>query len=186
MAPYFQRVRLAVLARQRHERVLHSQYGLAVDAQVKVHEQIIRLVDAAGLRVLHRQHAVRGLARLDRGKQILERLARQRRHGVAEVLEDGLLAVRAVLALERDLARHLGAVLAVLADGGGVAPQLSSFWCSTQRSERVRRRSDDDDHDAPQAAAAAIAAHYGCLKRRCTTRGPNEATLASAAAASVN
>ena len=84
------------------------------------------------------------------------------------MLEDGLLAVRAVLALERDLARHLGAVLAVLADGGGVAPQLSSFWCSTQRSERVRGRGDDDDDDAPQASAAAIAAHYGWLKRRLT------------------
>jgi len=36
-------------------------------------------------------------------------------------------------------------VLAVLADGGGVAPQLSSFWCRTQRSESVRGRGDDDD-----------------------------------------
>ena len=110
----------------------------ATRPQVEVHEQVVGLVDAAGLRVLHGQHAVGGLARLDRGKQVLERLARQRRHLISEVLEDRLLAVRAVLALERDLARHLGAVLPVLADGGGVAPQLSSFWCSTQRSERVR------------------------------------------------
>ena len=53
----------------------HTQENLAPHAQVVVEQQVERPVDGAGRGVLHRQHAEIGLARTDRGKNALERMA---------------------------------------------------------------------------------------------------------------
>jgi hypothetical protein len=59
-------------ARAGHHLVVDGQKPLADDMQARLRQQMVDVGDAAGDRVLDRDHAQIGLARGDRGQRILE------------------------------------------------------------------------------------------------------------------
>ena len=89
-------------ALHRQQLVPHRHEMLADDVQVRIRHQVVDVGDAAGDRVLDRDHAERRFARRDRGERVLEGRARQRLR-VRIDLADREMRVRAGLALECDL-----------------------------------------------------------------------------------
>ena len=86
-------------ALRRHQLMLHRQEPLGDDVQARTRHQVMDVGDAAGDRVLDRDHAERGLAACHRGEGILEGRARHRLV-VGIGLAAGEMRVRAGLALK--------------------------------------------------------------------------------------
>ena len=84
----------------RHQVEVDGHEVLGDDVQAGGRQQVVDVGDAAGERILDRDHRDVGLALLDRGEAILERRARQRL-GVGIDLAAGQVRVRPRLALER-------------------------------------------------------------------------------------
>ena len=129
-------------ARRGQQAVAHPQLHLAHHPQVVVEQQIERLVDRSGLRVLDGQQAEGGAAVLDGPEDILEGRAGEGAHLRAEVLEDRLLRVRAGLSLERDGVEHLDAAACRCSRGascgGGSSgvnsvPMSGRSWTASRR-----------------------------------------------------
>jgi hypothetical protein len=85
----------------RHQLMMHRQEPLADDEEAGLRQEMMNVGDAAGDRILDRDHAEVGLARGDRGQRVLESRAGQR-FSVGIGLGDGDVGVRARLALECD------------------------------------------------------------------------------------
>ena len=81
--------------------MMDRQEPFADDEQAGRRQQMMDVGDAAGDRILDRDHAEIGLARGDRGQRVLEGRARQRL-GVRIGLDDGDMGIGARLALECD------------------------------------------------------------------------------------
>ena len=88
-------------AARRHQLVTDRQKPFADDEQAGMRQQMMDVGDAAGDRILDRDHAEIGLARGDRGQRVLEGRAGQRL-GVRIGLGDGDMGIGAGLALECD------------------------------------------------------------------------------------
>ena len=81
--------------------VLHRHEMLGDDVQLRIRHQMMDVGDAAGDRVLDRDHAEIGVARAQRRERVLEGGAGHRL-GVRIGLADGEVRIRARLALEYD------------------------------------------------------------------------------------
>ena len=88
-------------AARRHQLVMDRQEIFADDEQAGLRQQMMDVGDAAGDRILDRDHAEIGFPRGDRGQRVLEGRAGQRL-GVGIGLDDGDVGIGARLALERD------------------------------------------------------------------------------------
>ena len=88
-------------AAHRHQLMPDRQEPFADDEQAGSRQQMMDVGDAAGDRILDRDHAEIGLARGDRGQRVLEGRAGQRL-GVGIGLDDGDMGIGARLALECD------------------------------------------------------------------------------------
>ena len=88
-------------AARRHQLMMDRLEPFADDEQAGLRQQMVDVGDAAGHRILDRDHAEIGLARADRGERVLEGRAGQRL-GVGIGFDDGEVGVRARLALECD------------------------------------------------------------------------------------
>ena len=88
-------------AARRHQLMADRQEPFADDEQAGLRQQMMDVGDAAGDRILDRDHAEIGLARGDRGQRVLEGRAGQRL-GVGIGFGDGDMGIRAGLALECD------------------------------------------------------------------------------------
>ena len=93
-------------AARRHQLVMDRQEILADDEQAGLRQQMMDVGDAAGHRILDRDHAEVGLARGDRGQRVLEGRAGQRL-GVGIGFGDGDMGIGPRLALECDFHRFL-------------------------------------------------------------------------------
>src|SRR2546428_14186269 len=87
------------LAGHRHQTMADAQVELARDEQGMSEQQVVRLVDRAGLGVFRGHHRTIGAPGRDRVKDITQRGARES-FRLAKELCDGLLAVRASLTLK--------------------------------------------------------------------------------------
>ena len=92
---------LSVAPGQRHQLVAHAQEVLADDVEVGVRQQVMDVGDAAGDRVLDRDHGIARLARLHGGQRVLEGRAGDRLE-VGKDLAAGQMRVGAGLALVGD------------------------------------------------------------------------------------
>ncbi len=93
-------------AGEREETVAHLEDLLADDLEVRVSQEVVRLVDRARGRVLDREERVARVAAFGLGERGRERRAAgEVRRGRAEVLARRDVAVRALGALERDAVR---------------------------------------------------------------------------------
>ena len=82
-------------ARARQQVLVHAQLDLTADAYVGREEHVQRGLDRTLRGILHRHDAEIGIAGRHFLEHFLDRGQRQRAHRVAEVLQRGLLRVRA-------------------------------------------------------------------------------------------
>ena len=152
-------------ARQRQQVVVHPLIVLADDVQAGIRQQVVDVGDAAGDRVLDRDHRQPGVAVADGRERVLERPAGQRRQ-LRPGRAAGQIGVGAERALKRDDAIRVG------------------------RGRRVRRAAVIGP--APPAwrglgpdplACRPRAAPYRRRRRRCACRSPAHAAAPGARAA---
>ena len=130
-------------AGRRHQLVAHAQEVLADDVEIGVGQQVMDVGDAAGDRVLDRDHGEARLARLHRLQRVLERRAGDR-FEVGKRLAAGEVRVGARLALVDDaLGGRFG--------HRGIMRWSGSCWPRTRAAEVVGGRSMPLPSGGPQA-----------------------------------
>ena len=134
-------------AARRHQLMADRQKPFADDEQAGLRQQMMDVGDAAGDRILDRDHAEIGFARRDRRKRVLEGGAGQRL-GVGIGFDDGDMGIRPRLALECDLSAWFAwSWRALYQPLRYLASMLAGGFQIRRRVDPARHGIDDGDVD---------------------------------------